>query len=283
MSATRQPKGVPVGGQFAATGHADPSLHLRLLKQAEDVFAYSPGTRVMTGNEFGTISHAGKDANGNVAVELDQGGTLHLKADRVVPWEAHLDSVMPVPERNPDRFTDAVPQADADRQLRASLARLRNARETSGQAETPYFDGIAVGEAEICAALSNADADPETIQRLRGDFLATDLDEFTVPEIKKRSAAPLSMVRARRLAGYFTSRAVEMQQELGSKPSNDWRDAEWIKNGAKTAFTNAAVRFASAAAPSDNRYHEERFTRLLVEGETNTDTIIGETFDEHAW
>lgn len=235
---TRQPKGVPVGGQFAATSHADPSVQLHTL---------SPGY------ERGSI------------------------------WEAHLDTVMPVAGYNPDPHTVDVPQQDADRQLRASLARMRNAIEASSSAETPYFDGIAAGEAEVAAALSNADADPETIQQLRGDIMATDLAELTVPEVKKRTAAPLSMLRARRLAGYFTARAVEMQKELGAKPSNEWKDAEWIKQGAKTAFSNAAVRFANGGGASDNRYHEERFSQLLLEGETNTDTVIGETFDEGAW
>jgi hypothetical protein len=91
------------------------------------------------------------------------------------------------------------------------------------------------------------------------------------------------MVRARRLAGYFTSRAVEMQQELGAKPSNDWNDSDWVRQGAMTAFSNAAVRFANGAVPTDNRYHEERFAKLLLEGETTTDTIVGETFGEQAW
>lgn len=282
-TATRQPRGIPVGGQFAATSHADPSVQLQMLRQAEEAFSFSPGTRVMIGHEFGVISAAGKDRNGNVTVELDTGGSLHLKADRVVPWEAHLDSVMPVPDHNPDPYTDAVPRQDADRQLRASLARMRNARDTSSQAETPYFDGIAAGEAEVAAALSDADADPEMIQKCRGEVLGMDDDELAVTEIKKLTAAPLTMTRARRLAGYFTSRAVEMQQELGSKPSNDWNDGDWIKQGAKHAFSNAAVRFANGALPSDNRYHEERFATLLLEGETNTDTIIGETFDEGAW
>ncbi|MGX1161061.1 hypothetical protein FBY31_0563 [Arthrobacter sp. SLBN-100] len=31
-----------------------------------------------------------------------------------------------------------------------------------------------------------------------------------------------------------------------------------------------------------NRHHEDRFAKLLMEGETNIDTIIGETFDEQA-
>jgi hypothetical protein len=30
-------------------------------------------------------------------------------------------------------------------------------------------------------------------------------------------------------------------------------------------------------------YHRERFIRLLVEGETNVDTIIVENFDEASW
>lgn len=279
----RQPKGIPVGGQFAATTHADPSIQLQKLKESEDVFAMSPGTRVMTGNEFGTISEAGKDRNGNVTVNLDAGGSLHLKASRVVPWEAYLDTVMPVAAYNSDPHSEEVPQQDADRQLRASLARMRNARDSSSHAETPYYDGIAAAEAEVAAALADADADPETIQKRRSEVLGMDDDELSVAEIKQRRAASLSMIRVRRLASYFTSRAVEMQQELGSKPSNDWTDGDWLKQGAKYAFSNAAVRFANGALPTDNRYHEERFAQLLMEGETNADTIIGETFDEGAW
>lgn len=282
-TAARQPRGVPVGGQFAATTHADPSIQLRMLKQTEDVFAFTPGTRVMTGNEFGVVSGTGTDRNGNVTVNLDQGGSLTLKSSRLVPWDAHLDSVMPAVDYVADAGSDQVPQPDADRQLRASLTRMRNAIETSSSAETPYFDGIAAGEAEVATALIEADADPETIQGRRSGLLALDLEDLQASQIKKQSAAPLSTVRARRLAGYFASRAVEMHRELGAKPSDDWRDAEWIKQGAKTAFSNAAVRFANGAAPLDNRYHEERFAKLLLEGETNTDTIIGETFDVGAW
>lgn len=282
-TAARQPRGVPVGGQFAATTHADPSIQLQALKQTEDVFAFTSGTRVMTGNEFGVVSETGKDRNGNVTVHLDQGGSLTLKSSRLVPWDAHLDSVMPAVDYVADAGSDQVPQPDADRQLRASLTRMRNAIETSSSAETPYFDGIAAGEAEVATALIDADADPETIQGRRSGLLALDLEDLQASQIKKQSAAPLSTVRARRLAGYFASRAVEMHRELGAKPSDNWRDAEWIKQGAKTAFSNAAVRFANGAAPSDNRYHEERFAKLLLEGETNTDTIIGETFDVGAW
>jgi hypothetical protein len=98
----RQPRGIPVGGQFAANMRADPSIQLVQLKELEQVFSFSPGTRVMTGNEFGTVSDAGLESNGKVTIDLDAGGSLHLKADRVVPWEAYLDTVMPVPEYNPD-------------------------------------------------------------------------------------------------------------------------------------------------------------------------------------
>jgi len=79
---TRQPKGIPVGGQFAATTHADPSVQLQQLNRLEEVFSFSPGTRVMAGNEFGIISEAGKDRNGNLAINLDGGGSLkrHLPA-----------------------------------------------------------------------------------------------------------------------------------------------------------------------------------------------------------
>jgi len=109
-------------------------------------------------------------------------------------------------------------------------------------------------------------------------------DEALSPTpIRKRTAAPLTMYRARRLAGYFTTRAVEMQAHNGAIAQKDWGTAEWTKQGAMFAYSLAAVRFAGGAGPGDIEYHEERFTRLLVEGETNVNTIIGETFDEEAW
>jgi lipid-binding SYLF domain-containing protein len=91
------------------------------------------------------------------------------------------------------------------------------------------------------------------------------------------------MTRARRLAGYFASRAVEMQKDLGAKAQNDWGTAEWTKQGAMYAYSQAAVRFANGSVPGDNHYHEERLTRLLVDGGTNPETIFGETFNEGAW
>jgi hypothetical protein len=290
MSTTmRQPKGIPVGGQFAATTHADPSVQLQQLGKYEDVFAFSPGTRVMAGNEFGAISETGKDKNGNVTVNLDAGGSLHLKASKVVPWEAYLDTVMPAVDHNADPETADVPQQDADRFLRGSFVRMRNALESAGRTGGTYYHGMAYGEAEVAAALLDADSDPEMIGNARSELLKLGLpigaehEVLSVDAIKQRNAAPLTTLRARRLAGYFTARAVEMQEHNGAIPQNDWGTAEWTKQGAMHAFSLAAVRFANGATPGDNGYHEERFTRLLAEGETNTNTIVGETFDEGAW
>jgi hypothetical protein len=155
--------------------------------------------------------------------------------------------------------------------------------ESGSSSDSTYFKGIAAGEAEVAAALLDADADPATIQTARGEIFSLGEEGLTVAGIKQRTAAPLSMTRSRRLAGYFTARAVEMQNELGARPSDDWKDADWTKQGAKLAFSNAAVRFPNGAAPGENGHHEERFSRLLLEGETNTNTIIGESFDEGAW
>lgn len=296
MSKTiRQPKGVPVGGQFAATTHADPSVQLEQLTRHEDVFAFSPGTRVAVGNEFGTISEAGKDRNGNVTVNLDGGrGSLHLKASKVVPWEAYLDTVMPAVDHNPDPETTDVMESTANRALRGSFVRMRNALDSAGRTGDTYYHGMAFGEAEVAAALLNADADPEAIGAGRAEVLKLGLplgaehEELSTSAIKQRTAAPLSMLRARRLAGYFTARAVEMQAHNGAIPQKDWGTPEWTKQGAMHAYSKAAVRFGEGLPPGglplgEDDYHAERFTRLLVEGETNVNTIIGETFDEGAW
>lgn len=288
-AAARQPKGVPVGGQFAATNHADPSIQLQMLKQAEETFAFTPGTRVSTGNEFGIIAEPGKDKNGNVTVALDGGGTLHLKADRLVPWEAHLDSVMPAVDYNPDPATETLPQADADRALRGSFVRMRNALESAGRTGDTYYQGISFGEAEVAASLRDAFADPEMIGSDRNYLLKLGLplgaehEGLSARVIKLQTAAPLTSLRARRLAGYFTARAVEMQQHNGSIPQRDWGTAEWTKQGALHAYSLAAVRFAGALPHREDSYPEQRFTRLLAEGETNVNTIIGETFDDGAW
>jgi hypothetical protein len=289
MTTARQPKGIPVGGQFAATTHADPSIQLQMLKKAEEAFAFTPGTPVSTGNEFGTISAEGKDKNGNVTVNLDNGGSLRLKADRLVPWEAHLDDVMPAVDYNPDPETDAIDQAQADRALRGSFVRMRNALESAGRTGDTYYHGIAFGEAEVAAAMRDAVADPEMIGNARNELmkaglpLGADHEALSPAAIKKRTSAPLTSLRARRLAGYFTARAVEMQQHNGSIPQRDWGTAEWTKQGALHAYSLAAVRFAGGLPHSEDSYPEQRFTKLLAEGETNINTIIGEMFDDGAW
>ena len=286
---SRQPKGIPIGGQFASTAHAAPSVQLQIQKKAEEVFAFTAGTRVSTGNEFGIIAEPGKDKNGNVTLNLDSGGTLHLKADRLVPWEAHLDSVMPAVDYNPDPATETLPQADADRALRGSFVRMRNALESAGRTGDTYYQGIAFGEAEVAASLRDAFADPEMIGNDRNYLLKLGLplgaehEGLSASAIKLQAAAPLASLRARRLAGYFTARAVEMQQHNGSIPQRDWGTAEWTKQGALHAYSLAAVRFAGGLPHNEDSYPEKRFTRILAEGETDTDTIIGETFDEGAW
>ncbi|GAA4032568.1 hypothetical protein GCM10023063_14800 [Arthrobacter methylotrophus] len=290
MTATaRQPKGVPVGGQFAATTHAAPSIQLQMLKQAEETFAFTPGTRVMAGNEFGTIAEPGKDKNGNVTVTLDGGGSLYMKASRLVPWEAHLDTVMPAVDYDPDPETDMIDQTQADRTLRGSFVRMRNALESAGRTGDTYYHGIAFGEAEVAASLRDADSDPEMIGNVRNELLklglpiGADHEALSPAAIKQLTAAPLTALRARRLTGYFTVRAAEMQKHNGSIPQRDWGTAEWTKQGALLAYSLAAVRFAGGLPHSEDSYPEKRFTRLLAEGETNINTIIGETFDEGVW
>jgi hypothetical protein len=284
----RQPKGVPVGGQFAATTHADPSIQLQQLKEVEKVFALSPGTRVAVGNEFGIVSEA-PDRNGRMKIKLDGHGSLIANSRDVVPWEAYLDTAMPAVDHNPDPETTEIPQADADRALRGSFVRMRNALESAGRTGDTYYHGIAFGEAEVAAALRDAVADPEMIGNARSELLKLGLpigaehEGLSPAAIKRRTSAPLTTLRARRLAGYFTARAVEMQTHNGAIAQKDWGTAEWTKQGAQLAYAKAAVRFAGALPQGDADYHEERFTRLLVEGETNVNTIIGETFDEHAW
>lgn len=281
--------GIPAGGEFTAHTHKDPSVQLEQLKAYQEVFAFHAGTRVSTGHEFGTIAEPGKDKNGNVTVNLDDGGTLRLKADRLIPWEAHMDDVMPAVDRNPDPFTTQVHQDDADRALRMGMVRMRNALESAGRTGGTYYHGIALGEAEVVSALENADRDPEMIRDATGEVLILGLpigaehEALSPGSIRKRTAAPLTMLRARRLAGYFTARAVEMQTHNGAIPQKDWGTAEWTKQGAMLAYSKAAVRFADGVDTGDLNYHEERFTRLLAEGETNVNTIIGETFEEGAW
>lgn len=138
---------IPSGGEFTARAHRDPAIRLDQLNATEEVFAFHPGTRVAVGNEFGTISEAGKDKNGNVAVNLDSGGTLHLKASRVLPWEAYLDTVMPAADYSPDPDTDQLQQPDVDRALRGSLVRMRNALESANKTGSTYYQGVAFGEA----------------------------------------------------------------------------------------------------------------------------------------
>lgn len=291
MTTTSKPRvqpGVPAGGEFTAHAHKDPSVQLEQLKALKEVFALVPGTRVMAGNEFGIVSEA-PDRNGRMTVKLDTPGSLIANSRDIVPWEAYLDTVMPAVDYNPDPESGDVPQPDTDRALRGSFVRMRNALDSAGRTGDTYHHGIAFGEAEVAAALQNSDADPEMIGNARSEVLKLGLpisaehEALSAAAIKKRTAAPMTMLRARRLAGYFTNRAVEMQEHNGAIAQKDWGTAEWTKQGAMLAYSQAAVRFAGGVTPSETSYHGDRFTRLLVEGETNVDTIIGETFDEGAW
>lgn len=73
---------------------------------------------------------------------------------------------------------------------------MRNALDSSNRAGRTYYQGIALGEAEVVAALMNPESDPETIQKIRGSQLRLGLplgspvDELQPEEIKRRTAAP---------------------------------------------------------------------------------------------
>lgn len=281
-------------GQYSFAEHKEAALELGSPERAERVkelarpFEYPVDSRVFAGGEFGTVAEA-PDRNGRMNIKLDGTGNLIANSRDVVPWDTHLDMVMPAVDYNPDPQTTEIPAEDADRFLRGSMVRMRNAFESAGRTGGTYYHGIAFGEAEVAAALLDADSDPEAIGSSQSELLKLGLpigaehESLSASAIKQRTAAPLTMTRSRRLAGYFTARAVEMQQHNGAIAQNDWGTSEWTKQGALHAYSQAAVRFAEGVAPGENDYHEERFTRLLAEGETNVNTIIGETFDENAW
>lgn len=277
-------------GQYTFAEHKEPALALGSperaahLKELAKPFEFPVGSRAMTGGDFGTIIDV-PERKGHLTLKLDGNGSIVTKPEHVIPWDAHLDMVMPAAVYNPDPHTEVVPVEDADRMLRGSLVAMRNGLDSSHRTGSHYFEGVAAGEAEVVAALLNRDADPDMIQDKARELLAMGPADLMTSQIKKNTAAPLSSVRARRLAGHFTSRAVDLQKDLGAKPQNDWDAADWIKQGTKLAVSNAAVRFADGVPPNDshNRHYEERFTQLVVEGQTNTDTIIGETFDDDAW
>jgi hypothetical protein len=277
-------------GQYTFPEHKEPALALGSTERAARVkelarpFDYPVGSRAMTGGDFGTIVEA-PEHKGRLTLKLDGSGSVIAKPADVVPWDTHLDLVMPAVEYNPDPHTEEVPAEDADRMLRGSLVAMRNGLDSKHRTGSHYFEGVAAGEAEVAAALLNRDADPDMIEYKARELLALGPADLMTSEIKKNAAAPLSSVRARRLAGHLTSRAVEIQEELGAKPQNDWDSADWVKQGTKLAVSNAAVRFADGVPPTANhaRHFEDRFAQLVMEGQTNTDTIIGETFDENAW
>lgn len=277
-------------GQYTFAEHKEAVLELGSPERAERLrelakpLSYPIGSRAMTRGDFGTIVDV-PERKGHLTIKLDCSGSIVTKPTNVVPWDAHLDMVMPAAAYDPDPHTDEVPAQDADRMLRGSLVAMRNGLDSKHRTGSHYFEGIAAGEAEVAAALLNRDADPEMVLEKARELLELGPADLTTAEIKRNVAAPLSSLRARRLAGYFTSRAVELQRDLGAKPQNDWDSADWVKQGTKLAVSNAAVRFADGVPPNSahNRHFEDRFTQLLMEGQTNTDTIIGETFDEDAW
>jgi hypothetical protein len=281
-------------GQYTFAEHKEPDLKLdspgraERLRELAKPLSYPVGSRAMTGGEFGTIVEV-PGRKGHLTLKLDGSGSIVTKPQNVVPWDAHLDMVMPAVSHNPDPETDVLLQEDADRALRHGLVRMRNALESASSSGDTYYQGIAYGEAEVAAALENSDADPDMIGDARNELLklglplGADHKALSASAIRQRTAAPLTMLRARRLAGYFTTRAVEMQSHNGALPQRDWGTDEWTKQGALHAYSKAAVRFAAALPHTEDRYPETRFTRLLADGETNADTIIGETFDDGAW
>jgi hypothetical protein len=79
----------------------------------------------------------------------------------------------------------------------------------------------------------------------------------------------------------FTTRAGEIQTHNGVIAQREWSTEQWTKQGAMYAYSQAAVRFAegcpagrSPSPKDDIDYHGARFTCLLVEGETNVNTIV---------
>lgn len=145
--------GVPAGGQFCAAAHREGSVVL-----GGGPLPYPAGSRVRVGGRFGHVA-VEPDHNGNMVITLDDGWTLRTKGYDVVPWDAYLASEMPPVEYNPYGDIQVIDQEVTDRFLRGALTRMRN----GFPHDDPYMQGTAQANAEVAAALLDADADPETI------------------------------------------------------------------------------------------------------------------------
>lgn len=146
---------------------------------------------------FGTLSGNLGPYTVALYINMDAGGCIVTKPANVVPWDAYLDTVMLAVDHNPDPDSDHVPPADADRVLRGSPAKMRNALDSSNRAgQTYYYQGIALGEAEVGRRTDERRLGPrddtEDPRNSAPPWPAAGIpvDELRPEEIKMRTAAP---------------------------------------------------------------------------------------------
>lgn len=113
--------------------------------------------------------------------------------------------------------------------------------------------------------------------------LGADHETLSPAAIKKHAAAPLSSLRARRARRLLRRPRRRDADPQRSHPLEGLghRRMDQARCNARLLQGSRPVR--RGTPHGEVSFHEERFTRLLPEGETNTDTIIGETFDKGAW
>lgn len=270
---TRQPRGIPAGGQFAPSSHSEPDLALGSAFSADELRAFAapipmpPGTVVYADGQRGTVS-AEPTSSRRIVVELDGGGRLYTKASDVVPWDAWLDVAMPAVDE--DLLDGPVPSPTADRMLHAQLRIVRNSMDSARDHGDNYHAGRAQAAAEAAASLLDTRLDPEGIRAASGVLVSPD----NVERLRNRDALTahtsghaISPLRARQLAGHFADEAVLAYTEaMSAEHRGDQQEAQ-KQHGRTHAYLSASLRFIQGCEPDQQAHdREQAMVRALVEG-----------------
>lgn len=278
---TRQPKGIPAGGQFASSAHPEAGLALESSFTADELRAFAapiampPGSRVYVDGQRGTVSTA-TARKGRIIVDLDAGGTVYTKESEAVPWDAWLEVSMPPPDQ--DLLDAPVPSPTADRMLHAQLRVLRNSMDASRDHGDPYHAGRAQAAAETAASLLDTRLDAAGIRAGAKPLLAQDTVESLRDRdalTSHRSGETINPLRARQLAGHFADEAVLAYTEaMSAEHRGDHPEAQ-KHHGRTHAYLASALRFIQGCEPDpDTHDREQAMVRSLIEGADRPGEVI---------
>lgn len=269
---TRVSRGIPAGGQFAASPHAE-SMWAQMFPDPK----FPPGTRLSTTNgQYGEVF--GDTTRDILTVAMDGGGVMWVNHSELTTIENHLDTTMPAVEGV------NLPPLPAEAPAASVHAFLMEHLTAADMEATPAARGREQVARQLRIALTSNESDTARI-------VAGELPDGS-------TAQPLPGRRSRQLAQHFVEQARTYSDELrrhqlDTAPKfhvqgvpRQVQPLEVELTAARDTATEAAVRFTAGIdnlTPEQKDVYTERTVVLLDDFLVKSADLADVVWNEAEW